>query len=549
MNRSLLPVLPTVVGALLCVASAHAQSNVVAGRDLQLQDTWNLRGYVRSGTYPNGAFALGAWTTCCNPGTNDIPFQAAMSPNHGFIHWIVAREANGRFEQISNWSYVKHTFGSSNDPSPCGTCAGPGNFNAVEVGCSDTYANSQAVNHFDLGPPSEIDPWLGTWDPVCSLFDRGDPPAAPASICNGLRSLTNQQASALNATLHNQMRVRDQELLVPNSTFWFQSAYLIPSELEALRDNNLGSRGFVPTWTGTSWSIADTGTFLQGSVLQRWPGASISSANNVGEDGRFYVAVKVTGPVDGKYHYEYAVQNRDNKRGLGALRIPICPTASVTGFGFHDVDQDPLNQWVGSKVGGEIVFNGTGNPLRWNSIFNFWFDCDAAPVTGSTLSLDQHDIGAGTASVLVTSTAPGGLYNENLGAGCGIRGAAPRLYALGAPDRATLGNTTFQLSSAGNPANAPCAFAFSTQDGSFVAGPGCTIYSANLGSMNSMGLITADAAGNVTIALPIPNLPIFEGQHLDMQAVNIVTGGALLGSFNLSNGLRLRIGSAISACP
>ena len=50
-----------------------------------------------------------------------------MSPNHGYIHFIIARESNGRLEQISNWSFVKHTFGSSNDPSPCGSCAGPGN--------------------------------------------------------------------------------------------------------------------------------------------------------------------------------------------------------------------------------------------------------------------------------------------------------------------------------------------------------------------------------------------------------------------------------------
>ncbi|MEQ1631918.1 MAG: hypothetical protein ABL997_06065, partial [Planctomycetota bacterium] len=510
MKPTPLRTLAAAVAALLSAPFATAQSNVVPGRDIMLQDTWLLRAYRRGGTaYPNGASAMGAWTTCCNPGTNAIPFEAAMSPNHGYIHYIVAREANGRFEQISNYGYVKHTFGSSNDPSPCGTCAGPGNFSLVEVGCSDTYANSQAVNHFDLGPPSEIDPWLGTWVPACSLFDRGDPPVAPASQCNGLRSLTSQQATALNATLHNQVQVRDQEFLVPNATFWWQSGYLIPKEAEALRGNNHGSRGFTTTWTGVDWSITDTGSFVQGTVLQRWTGAAVSSGDNPGADGRFYVAVKVTGPVDGKYHYEYAVQNRDNNRGLGAFRIPVCPSANVSGFGFHDIDQDPLNDWVGQKIGGEISFTGTGNPLRWNAIYNFWFDCDAAPITGTTLSLDQHDVGAGLPTVSVTSTAPGGLYNEYLGAGCGTPNA-PSLFAVGAPDRATLGNTTFQLSSAGNPANAPCAFAYSVQDGSFLAGSGCTIYAADLGSMISMGLVAADAGGVAVQALPIPNSPVFE---------------------------------------
>ncbi|MEQ1632565.1 MAG: hypothetical protein ABL997_09340, partial [Planctomycetota bacterium] len=87
------------------------------------------------------------------------------------------------------------------------------------------------------------------------------------------------------------------------------------------------------------------------------------------------------------------------------------------------------------------------------------------------------------------------------------------------------------------------------QDGSFLAGSGCTIYAADLGSMISMGLVAADAGGVAVQALPIPNSPVFEGLHLDMQEVNLVTGGSLLSAFNLSNGLRLRIGSAISGCP
>lgn len=548
MNRTLLSALPAFVGALLCAPELVAQRNVIAGRDIQLQDTWALRGYVRSGTYPAGAFAVGAWTTCCNPGTNAIPFQAAMSPNHGYIHFIVARESNGRLEQISNWSFVKHTFGSSNDPSPCGNCAGPGSFSLVEVGCSDTYANSQAVNHFDLGPPSEIDPWLGTWDPQCSMFDAGNPAVAPAQACDNVRSLTSQQSSQLNAGLNNQMRLYDVDLQVQPANYFWQAGYLVPGEAESVRDNNLGSRGFTPTWNGTAWAFADIpNSFQQGTILQRWPGATITSATNGTSDGRFYVAVKVSGPINGKYHYEYAVHNRDNKRGMGAFRLPICPTAVVSNIGFHDVDRDPLNQWTANKVGGELVFSAPNNPLRWNSIFNFWFDCDAGPVTGSTLSLDQFDIGAGASSVLVTGTAPGTLYNEYIGGGCGTT-VTPNLFAQGVPFRATLGNALFQMRSLGNPVGAPCAVAFSTQPGTTNVG-GCTIYSGSVNGMNVIDLQTADISGAITQNLPIPNDPYLEGLNLDLQSVNLVSGGALLNSFNLSNGMRLRIGNSTSACP
>ena len=85
----------------LC-AGVLAQSNATPGLDLRLEDTWNMAAFQRAGTYPSGKSALGFWTTCCNPGTVAIPFQAAMNPNHGFIHYLVAREADGRLEQISD---------------------------------------------------------------------------------------------------------------------------------------------------------------------------------------------------------------------------------------------------------------------------------------------------------------------------------------------------------------------------------------------------------------------------------------------------------------
>src|SRR5262245_56109400 len=187
---------------LLLVATASplcAQSNTIPGLDIRLLATTGLATFDHGGTFPNGRSTVGAGTTCCNPGTVPIPFIRAMDPRHGFIHYIVARVSAGRMVQISNWSYVKHTFGSSNDTSTCSTCVGPHtNGNQVSVGCADTYVASQAVDHFNLGPPSEIDPWLGTWVPTCSLFDQGDPAGAPSTLCDGVRTLTQAQADALN---------------------------------------------------------------------------------------------------------------------------------------------------------------------------------------------------------------------------------------------------------------------------------------------------------------------------------------------------------------
>ena len=102
-------------------------------------------------------------------------------------------------------------------------------------------------------------------------------------------------------------------------------------------------------------------------------------------DGRVYVAVKVTGPTNGKYHYEYAVHNRDNKGGVGVFRVPSCPSAIVSGVGFHDVDvpASAANDWTFANNGSELTWTApAGNSLRWNMLFNFWFDSDAAPGRG-----------------------------------------------------------------------------------------------------------------------------------------------------------------------
>ncbi|MFM1873024.1 MAG: hypothetical protein RL398_2446 [Planctomycetota bacterium] len=542
--------LPRALSAALLLAATplFAQANVSPGLDLRLLDTWAIGAFQRAGSYPNGVSAIGAWTTCCNPGSVAIEFQAAMNPNHGFIHYLVVREAAGRLEQISNWSYVKHTFGSNNDPSTCGTCAGPGRFSWVEVGCSDTYANYQAVDHFNLGPPEEVDPWLGTWFPQCSYFDRGDPPVAAGQLCDSVRSLTHTQAGVLNQTVNHQVQVHDADLAVPGASYYWQAGYIVPMEADALRTDNLGSRAFTPTWNGGGWSMTDGATFVPGTVLQRWSGASIASNSNAGDDGRCYVAVKVTGPLNGLYHYEYAVHNRDNAGGIAAFRVPVCGTAQVTGIGFHDIDQDPLNEWVGAKVGDEIVWSTGTNPLRWNSLYNFWFDSDAAPIQGTAVTLDQATVGSGALNFTVASSAPLGLYQENVGPGCALA-APPRLYGIGAPPRASLGNAAFYLRATGMaPASLGC-FVLTTTPGTLALGGGCTLYSASFAGLLAPYFATTNVAGAAMMPLPIPSSPVFEGLDLVFQAAGMAANGPYLGAFELSNGLRVRVGSAIAGCP
>jgi hypothetical protein len=530
--------------ATLSLARAHAQSNTQVGRDLYLADVTDLTALGRSGAFPGGLNGCALETTACNVGAEPIPWRMAMDPEHPFIAFLLARESNGRFEQISDRSYVKHGFFALST-SLCDTCT-PTDGTTLGIGCSDTYSTSNNGDNYWLGSPDEIDPWLGRWARYCSQFDRGEPAVASPADCNGVRSLSTAQAQSLGQVGHR-IRVTDAALLVPGA-FWFQGMYLTAGEDESLREDDLASRAFTPSWSGSRWDLEESGELLHGSILQRWSGASLASATNGTSDGRLYVAVKVTGPVDGFWHYEYAVHNRDNRRGAGALRIPFCPDARVRAVGFSDVDNNAANDWSAAREGGEIVFTGPANPLAWNSIFNFWFDSDAGP-SASPVVLAQVLPGPGPAVVVVDAEAPLELANIFVGPGCALD-VPPTLSGTGSPPRATLGNASFALRSTGNAPLQPSTLYWALQPGSFRIGA-CTLFLGPPGGfVGTGGTVLSDANGVALHAVPIPDDLALEGRDVLVQAVSRDPGhGPLYGSFELSEALRVRVGSARSGCP
>ena len=547
MNRlAFFPRAALALAAPLLAGAASAQSNTDPELDVQMASIADVRVVARQGAFPNGLNAAVFATTACNVGTKVISWSAPMDPHHPFIAFLVARELNGRFEQINERAWVKHGYFAVSS-TLCGTCIPPGSNGLLGIGCSDTYSVNSNGNQYYLGPPDEIDPWMGTWDPVCSYFDRGDPAVAPPNDCNGERSLTQAQASALSPLAHR-IRIWDPELNAGGS-FWYQGQYVLEGEGEAARGNNLGSLGFRPVWNGSAWLLQATADpLLYGTVLQRWSGASVASATNGADDGRVYVAVKVSGPdpATGFYHYEYAVHNRDNAQGVSALRIPVCTGARVRNLGFGDVDADAQNDWSGAVVADELVFSGASNPLKWNTIFNFWFDSDAAPAAGKVV-LDPSLRGAGLVSV--ASSGPLELYNLFLGPGCALD-APPTLFAVGTPPRATLGNATFALRSTGLAALQPSWLRFSAVPGTFQQGP-CTRYLGPIpGTSFLASMVLSDASGVAQHAAPVPNDLALEGLSLELQATSRDPGnGVLPFGLELSEGLRVRIGNAVSRCP
>lgn len=535
----------------LVTTAGHAQSNTIPGLDVSLSGLGgiSMTGAAHTGVFPNGFGGASMSTTSCNVGSVNVTWEQAMDPDHPFIAFLYARERGDRFEQISNYSYVKHGFFALTDNCP--NCnQGPfGGGDILGIGCADTYNTTNNGDNFWLAPAEEIDPWLGAWDPVCSHFDMGSPPVGGSGNCNGQRSLTSQMAQVLNNSPGNRVLLQDQDLVgEPGDRIWYQGHYIVIGEAEGNRNNNLGSREAFPTWNGNDWDFTVGGALQNGTVLQRWTGATIRTVANAPDDGRYFIGVKVTGPVDGLYHYEYAVHNRDANRAMGGFRVPVCDGARILNVGFKDVDLDGGNDWAFSNNGGEIEWSTNDNPLRWNSIYNFWFDSDAAPAN-SPVSLDQHFAGAGSDTLTSNLSTPTALYNVFIGDGCSDT-TVPSLYADGAPAQATLGNASFSLESDGNAASGLCFLFVGGVDGTLPLGPGCDLHMGGLfgSSILTLSVVGADASGHASFPLPIPNNTNLEGKHINTQVLSNKPSGPLLEIFDLSDGLRVRIGDSIPGC-
>lgn len=527
---------------------ASAQSNQDPAIDVRISNAGNIQVLGREGVYPDGVNGAAFLTTVCNDGSVTVPWLQPMNPNHPVIAFLVVAARNGRLEQISDRSFVKHGFFAANTVGcgrPCEQPSGQLGL-ALGIGCSDTYGTGNNADGFWLGPPEEVDPWLGVWEPACSYFDRGEPSVGPPGDCNGQRSLTRTMVNALGPVGHR-VRLKDADLAA-SGTLYYQGQYVVRGEPGTARDDNLTSREFSATWDGLAWQTADVGTLLQGTVLNRWAGAEIASASNGGDDGTVYVAVKVSGPVDGFYRYEYALHNRDSFRGVGALRIPICPQARVRALGFRDADDDPANDWSAVVVPGEVAFSTGVAPLRWNSLDNFWFECDAAPTPG-VVALDAFDPGPGAPTVSASLATPQRLDSVFLGGGCAV-GPPPTLFPEGTPPRAEIGNATFALVSTGNAPLQPSRLRYGLQAGSTLI-DGCPLWiGPSLASTFATSVAVSDATGRATHPVPIPPDVTLEGLEVGFQAVSRRPGGGvLLGLFELSDALRVHVGNVAPTCP
>jgi hypothetical protein len=172
--------------------------------------------------------------------------------------------------------------------------------------------------------------------------------------------------------------------------------------------NNSSYRQYSVTGT-TSYVISPVGSTVRMTpAINAWAGATINPIEpDPGIDGRAFVACKVTGPVAGVWHYEYALYNQNLDRGIQSFSVPLGCGITVSNLGFHA----PLNHpgfpndgtqgdagfsnvaWTSNQTADAVSWNTetfaqnqNANAIRWGTLYNFRFDSDRRPIaTNATI--------------------------------------------------------------------------------------------------------------------------------------------------------------------
>lgn len=358
------------------------------GPDVIVGDLPSLDQFGTSGTQ----VGLGVGTTSCNNGTENLDWFALPQVDHPVIPQNVYRMSGGssnteRFEQIGQ-SWLKHAFTALTD-NACGFgCNGVGGSH-LGVGCSDPYGSGLNASQSGLGSRAWVNPYTGAY-PSTSASHSGHSHTGASH-----RIIVEQ--NDLSTTLN------------PGATYYAEAQYITPHEYAWCQThpgqcnmfNNASYRRFNVSGT-TSFSFSPVGSTVRMTpAIMAWTGASINAYQPVpGVDGQFFMGYKVTGPVAGVWHYEYAINNQNMDRAIQSLTVPLGCGITLSNVGFHAPPQEPgcasdgtqnnagFNSapWNVSQSTSSIKWssetmaqNQNANALRWGTTYNFRFDSNQPP--------------------------------------------------------------------------------------------------------------------------------------------------------------------------
>ena len=325
-----------------------------------------------------GIAAYSIATQSCNSGTEPVDwFDSGGDTRHPVIGQNMFRLANGRFEQIGQ-SWLKHGFCAVNEIEAfCAPCSAT-NCDTLGIGCADTYWAT--LNDGGGGRSKRfVNATLG------SHVESGIAPSGNATIRGRLQVAVADIDPALN----------------PGAEYFIEGHYVTADDAAAGNSSNNATwrRVVVNSVSNVdgggnshrvfpgifAWQDMDPSVVIKVAMNPEVPGYKTA----------FYLAYRVTTAGPGTWHYEYAIQNLSSDQSAGSYTVPVPPGVIVTNIGFHDVayhSGDPYDgtDWPGVRNAGDVNWattpfgtNANANAIRWGTLYNFRFDTNSPPTTGS----------------------------------------------------------------------------------------------------------------------------------------------------------------------
>jgi len=344
------------------------------GVDVTLSDSFAVDNWGSVGGIRGYSIA----STTCNLGDEDLGWDGS-SNQHPLLAMNAYRLFDGRLEQIG-MSWLKNTTVAAAGDL-CGLpCSGFGG-SVLNAGCSDVYGSSFNGTQTLLGPRSEVNAYTG---------DFAYPYGLGWSMSGDAK--------------YKRMQIHESDLTQPGALYFIEGQWTAADD--AASGNAMNNASYRRVTVGAGFNLNVTDSMVMGSpAINAWhdygggvgvPDDSVQIvAADVPGEGRFHVAAKVTDLGGGMYRYDYAVRNLNSHRSGGSFSVPVPPGATVTNVGFHDVDYHSgevydNTDWTFTQGSDRVTWsspaqfneNPNTNALRFATMYNFWFESDAAPDAG-----------------------------------------------------------------------------------------------------------------------------------------------------------------------
>jgi hypothetical protein len=381
----------------------------VPGPDIIVGTMSGLAQFGSSGTQ----VGLATGATSCNNGSVPYHFYLLPNPDHSVVSQNFYRMSGGtsntdRFEQLG-YAWNKHTFGASQENAcgfGCTPFPGEPSDSELGVGCSDPYSAGQNAEQGNtpfgaLGSRAWINPFTGAF------------PTSPRP--------ENHTGHSHTGTSHR-IAVERNDLnpaMNPGATYYLEVQYDSPHEYawcqthpgECNMYNNASYRRYNVSGT-TSFTFAAVGAAVR--MVPATDAWRLATANDPpesrvviapiepvpGEDGRAFIAYRVTNPSVGVWHYEYAIHNQNLDRSIQSFSVPLGGGITLSNVGFRAPPNHPgfpndgtvgnagfsNAAWTSTQTSDAqswntetFAENPNANAIRFGTLYNFRFDSNRPP--------------------------------------------------------------------------------------------------------------------------------------------------------------------------